>query len=1299
MKQFYSGTLALVMMLFAGLFSQHSIAQSISFSGSYSQDFDGLANTGSGITWTNGSSPLAGWYLFRIPSPGTAITTYTAGTGSSTAGSFYSFGPSGSTDRALGGLGSGGTYFGSPSSGNIGGWMALALTNATANTINSIDVAFDGEQWRNGGNATDQTMVLEYGLGADFSSVSVWTQPGNDFNFTSPLATTTAGAVDGNTAGKQTGLGGTLSNLYWEPGETLWIRWVERNDAGNDHGLAIDDFSVSIPGADVPPTITVLATDDAAAEAGSNTGTFRISRTGSTTSALSVTYQMSGSATNGTDYTPMLNGTVDIPAGETGVDIIITPVDDADVEGNETAVLTISPMAAYIIGSAAAATINIADNDFLVTKIHTIQGNAGNQLSNISGSGVHNDRSPLEGTSVVVEGIVTAVYNDLNAFFLQEEDADTDGDPTTSEGIFVFTGSDPAVVAGDKVKVIGTVDEFFGMTQLDSDNGPIEVVVVSSGNPLPTPVSISLPIAAGADVDDFYEQYEGMLVMFSQKMVVSEYFEVPRFGNIMLTANSRPYQYTHSNLPNAAGYANWENELRRQTILLDDENNIQNAPLPDGVFYYPQPGGFGTGTQGVNFYRGGDAINNLAGVLHWSFAGQSGTDAWRIRPVAQYPVEFTTENPRPIAPAVTGGNVKVASFNVLNYFTTLNSRGANSADELNRQTQKLVSALIGIDADVIGLLEIENNNNGALQYLVEQLNAATAAGTWSFVPTGTVGTDAITCAVIYKTASVGIEGTVAILDDPYFTNPLNYGDGQQNRPAIAVSFKVIAAGNPDLGGIFTLVINHLKSKGGSGASGADQDANDGQSQFNATRTLAASALASWLQTDPTGAGDPDYIIMGDLNSYKLEDPITAFKNAGYTDIIESYSGNSAYGYLFDGMLGYLDHALANSSLLPQVKGVTEWHINADEVSAFDYNNYIQETGEASFDRKPTGNNLFEANAFRTSDHDPVIVGLDLIVPCVIICPEDIVVNNDAGLCGATVNYTVTATGDCGILTYSIPSGTFLAVGEHTVNVLAASGASCSFNITVKDAEAPVIHTIAAPIVITAAPNHKYQTFALADFITSITDNCSALGLQDVKITKVSSDEAENASDDGNTYDDIMIGSDCKTVMLRKERSGAGNGRVYTIYFEATDVAGNTGNAMAYVQIPLNKNGSQAVDDGASYEVAGNCGMAAYTMASASKLAIDELTVPGTILSAYPNPAGAMAQIRYTLATNAQVALTLRNMDGSAVKLLQSGQQKAGAHTVHLNTANLAAGLYIADLRVSGSHLQQERKTTKLIIIH
>ncbi len=168
------------------------------------------------------------------------------------------------------------------------------------------------------------------------------------------------------------------------------------------------------------------------------------------------------------------------------------------------------------------------------------------------------------------------------------------------------------------------------------------------------------------------------------------------------------------------------------------------------------------------------------------------------------------------------------------------------------------------------------------------------------------------------------------------------------------------------GGIFTAVVNHLKSKGSPCDDLGDPDLGDGAGNCNLTRTAAAEALVDWLAGDPTGSGDADFLIMGDLNAYDKEDPIDALIAGGYSDLVYQYLGENAYSYVFDGQLGYLDHALANSALASEISGLTIWHINADEASLIDYDmSYKLDAQDL----------IYAPDAYRSSDHDPVVVGL------------------------------------------------------------------------------------------------------------------------------------------------------------------------------------------------------------------------------------------------------------------------------------------------------------------------------------
>jgi uncharacterized protein len=615
-----------------------------------------------------------------------------------------------------------------------------------------------------------------------------------------------------------------------------------------------------------------------------------------------------------------------------------------------------------------------------IAKIHEIQG---------AGSA-----SPVLGQNVVAEGIVTSLFTSNDApdgFFLQEEETDWDNDPATSEGLFVFCrGQCPAEGAlsvGDTVQVRGTVTEFFGMTQLSSNvaGGAVDIVTSGDISALPPAVEVDLPADGSTRDAATFEAVEGMVVEFTDTLVVSEYFELARYGQLVLTVDERPYQFTHSNLPSVEGYAAFIEALDKSRIILDDDNNTQNDATsgPDDNEPYPWPQG---GLSIDNRVRGGDTIDDLTGVMHWSFAGQSGTDAWRIRPIQGMDYEFTSANPAPDEPEDVGGRLKVTSYNVLNYFATvaaadicgpsgtLDCRGADSEIERQRQLTKIVAGLAEIDADVAGLIEIENDGDDeSVHQIVDALNGLTAPGTYAAIETGFIGSDAIKVALVYQPATVTPVGDYAILDssdDPRFVDTAN-------RPVLIQTFEENSTGER-----FTIAVNHLKSKGSPCA--GDPNLNDGQGNCNLTRTAAVEALMDHLATDPTNSGDPDFLIVGDLNAYAMEDPITTLEAAGWTDLHEEFEGPEGYSYVFDGQLGYLDTALANPSLLPQVTGATAWHINADEVPLFDYNDEFRTGDEQSFERESDALPLYSPDPLRSSDHDPVIVGLALGDPAEVV---------------------------------------------------------------------------------------------------------------------------------------------------------------------------------------------------------------------------------------------------------------------------------------------------------------------------
>lgn len=551
------------------------------------------------------------------------------------------------------------------------------------------------------------------------------------------------------------------------------------------------------------------------------------------------------------------------------------------------------------------------------------------------------DLSPVNGEAVEIEAVVTGVFNDedgFGGFYIEEEAGDRDSLAVTSEGLFIYApDADAAVDVGRAVRIAGTVTEYDGLTELGNVTG---IVDCGSGE-LPAPATISLPWSSL----DAPEAFESMRVSPDSPLVVNDTYDLGRYGSLTL-GSSRHFIPTNVASPGSAAMAIQEANLLDR-VILDDGSNRQNP----AVVPYPSPALSATMTV-----RGGDEVDNLVAVLEYRFG------EWRLQPLAA--PEFIATNPRMDSPELAaGGNLVVASFNVLTFFNGdglgggfPTARGADNAEELQRQTDKLVSAIQATEADVVGLMEIENDGYGPESAIHELADAL--GSEWSVIDPGLdqLGGDEIAVGFIYRTDRAEPVGDAAVLASAPFQD--------LNRQPLAQTFRPL--GSDD--GV-TLVVNHFKSKGCGEASGANADQGDGQGCWNPTRVQAATALANWLDSDPTGTGEQDQLIIGDLNSYAMEDPITTLTNRGYTDLVNRFEGERAYSYVFFGEAGYLDHALASAELKDKVLDATVWAINADEPRALDYNTEFKSPQQQA--------DWYSSAPWRASDHDPVIVALDL----------------------------------------------------------------------------------------------------------------------------------------------------------------------------------------------------------------------------------------------------------------------------------------------------------------------------------
>ncbi len=585
----------------------------------------------------------------------------------------------------------------------------------------------------------------------------------------------------------------------------------------------------------------------------------------------------------------------------------------------------------------------------------TVGGGGGGftPIFNIQGS---TGTSPLVGQLVTTRGVVTKLNN--NGYYLQ--DATGDGNPATSDGLFIFTSTAPTVSVGQLIEVSGTVVEFntgAAGNALTAANTVTELTGASTplllGSGSITPTVVTLPETSVGQ----FERYEGMLVTINTPLTVSQNYFQGRYGQVTLSALGRLVKPTQLHRPGTPAAIALADQNNRASIMLDDGSSTQN----------PNPIPF---IGADNTLRAGDTLPSVTGVIDYGLATASneGLADWRIHPTVAPVISRT--HPRTAAPAAVGGNLKVASFNVLNYFTTFTNgqtasgqsgqgcapsnttsdcRGADSLAEFTRQRDKIVAALAALDGDVVGLMEIQNNGNTAAQHLVTALNAVVGANTYAVAPLPpTTGTDAIRVAMIYKPARVAVVGS-AMAD----------ADTVHNRPPLAQTFRLVSNNER-----FSVLVNHFKSKSCGSASGPDADAGDGQGCYNNRRTLQSQRLLSFIATVQATAADNDVLVIGDLNAYGQEDPIFTLVNGGLVDQGLRFE-NPPYSYVFDGEIGTLDHALATAALSARITGTAYWHINADEPSVIDYNTEF----------KPQ--DLYAANAFRSSDHDPVVIGINL----------------------------------------------------------------------------------------------------------------------------------------------------------------------------------------------------------------------------------------------------------------------------------------------------------------------------------
>jgi predicted extracellular nuclease len=621
-----------------------------------------------------------------------------------------------------------------------------------------------------------------------------------------------------------------------------------------------------------------------------------------------------------------------------------------------------------------------------------------------------------------VKGVVSAVTTGLTkGFYLQA--LEDDYNLNTSEGLFVFTDqSSSSLKPGDVVCVKGKVQEYYNLTQLKVEN---KQWLKQGEQEAPQATAIEI-LPTDENFEHTLERYEGMLVKTTPELDMRVtrtfgYDYAARRNNMVLAQgriNMQPNQLFAAGSEQAKQQS-VGNAQRR--LFIESDAKAADGQIP----YYPEFGRSDIDQNGSteDYIRIDDSIIGLEGVLSYGY------NEYRLIVTNSLSQEnFVRNDPRSEKPDIDEGDLRIATFNVLNYFNSPfggdanqhgGNRGANNLAEFELQQAKIVNAIVRLDADIVGLMEIENNGFGAgsaIAQLVNQINSQISDKKkhYRFVAIDSnndgvtdeldsIGTDVITTGVIYREKVVKLtenrvipmpsQQAPEVLDDK--GKVIEDGKNYQ-RDTLAPTFKV-KGGNEKI----TVAVNHLKSKGSAcwedaapveqgGQGGKDLDFQGACEQF---RVAAAVALGEALQKIKGHK-----VILGDMNSYGMEDPmlvLTDYSPEKYGKTIRAarntylagtpqFGDDGAlithnYGYLnavaikhpeswsysFNDEVGALDHLLVSKSLKGKVVDATDWHINGGESTLFDYNSEFK------------GDLPKYQDHFRASDHDPAVLELNI----------------------------------------------------------------------------------------------------------------------------------------------------------------------------------------------------------------------------------------------------------------------------------------------------------------------------------
>lgn len=932
---------------------------------------------------------------------------------------------------------SGGTF----TQGNNNSTTALITNTSVSNTYSGASGGNNAGNAARGGTlnqATGGSAYFEFTLtptaGGQIQATAITF--GSRSTGTGPLAFGVYSSVDNYASAVATGT--LLANSTWallSPAFTtvtgasntaVTFRIFGYNGTGGTAvNWRIDDLQLTVDvlgGGPTPPAVASVTPANAA--------TLR-----AMTTTLSVTFNQPVNVTN-TWFTVTGSTSGAHTATVSGGPTTFTLTPDTPFVNGETVTLSLS---AAQITDQDSGTLNMAaDFTSSFTIIPAVTGTPV-PIHTIQGTGT---TSTYATQSQTVQGIVTATFQpagSIGGYYLETPQADWDADDTTSEGIYVFDNSN-VVAVGDLIAVTGTVTEFASSGVTETEIATVTAFSkLGSGAPLPPAVNVTLPFPTST----FAERYEGMRVILPQTLTVTNNYDYGHYGEISLSLG-RLNTPTNVVAPGSTATAYAAQNALNQIILDDAISTTYPSPTPWLSSSDPA-----TATR-----RTGSTTSDVAGV----FAHKFGT--YLIESTST--PTFTDANPRTAAPATTG-SLRIAIGNVENLmngdgagggFPT--SRGATTYAEHQRQLAQVTTGILGLSPDIMGLTEVENDKitnaepnsytaTSMIAQLVANLNAHAPSGTtYAFVDASAVDivTDVIHSALIYRVETVELVGLPAMLSNDYFNN--------HARNPLAQTFRQKSTGEK-----LTVSINHFRAKASASSkddgTGGNADSGDGQGTNNYLRLKEAQALTAWLATDPTGSGDPDFLIIGDLNSYAKEDPLTALVGAGYINLTERFEGEGGYSYQFGGTFGHLDHALASPSLNSQVLSAATWHVNSDEPTYYNYSVANKSVAQQAIN---------VGTGYRYADHDPVVVGVTLATARSITTQPAAQSLN----AGEPLTLSVTATGTGPLTyqwfknnvaigsatgaTYSVSSVTVNGAGDYAVVVTDFYGSTTSNTVAV-----------------------------------------------------------------------------------------------------------------------------------------------------------------------------------------------------------------------------------------------------------